>query len=146
MQEQGVEDPRALLAHAGGAPLAALELARSQLWRRRPDVIKLLADRGIKAGTLGRAIEPDDVAAFCRLLYKWCADLITMRLANRVRYNPDCAQPLAALAVNLDVLKLQRLLKELTVQMRYLEHPLNQKLVGERAALSYTRLVSAQDS
>jgi DNA polymerase-3 subunit delta' len=146
LEEQGVEDPRALLAYAGGAPLAALELARSPLWRRRPDLIKLLADRNIKAGTLARAIDPDDVGAFCRLLYKWCADLIAMRLAGRVRYNPDCAQSLAALAVNLDVLKLQRLLKELTVQMRYLEHPLNQKLVTEKAALSYTRALSPQVS
>jgi len=79
------------------------------------------------------------------MLYKWCADLLCLRLAGRVRYNPDYAKPLAQLAVNLDVLKLQKLIKELTEALRYIEHPLNPRLVRERMTLGYARALSAQE-
>jgi DNA polymerase-3 subunit delta' len=145
MREQGIAEPAAVLSHTGGAPLAALDLARSPAWRRRQEVSRLLSTPDLQAGALARAIEAEEWSWFCGLLYKWCADLMAVRLARRVRYNPDYAQSLAEFAVNLDVLKLQRLMKELTVQLRYLEHPLNQKLVIEQAALSYVRALSPQE-
>ena len=83
--------------------------------------------------------------SFCVLLYKWCSDLLSLRLGGPVRYNPDCAKSLGRLAVNLDVLKLQRQMKELTDALRYLEHPLNQRLVCERMALGYARALSNQE-
>ena len=143
MRQEGIADPQVPLSHAGGAPLAAAELARSSLWRRRSDITRLLVNLDVKPDVLARAIEPDEVAAFCGLLYKWCADLIGLRLAGKIRYNPDYAQPLEQLAVNSDVLKLQKLMKDLTVQLRYLEHPLNQRLVCEKVALSYARAICA---
>lgn len=145
LREEGIEEPEAALAHAGNAPLAAVDLARSSFWKRRSDIARLLASPHIKATELARAIDPDDTPAFCGMLYKWCADLLGLRLAGRVRYNPDYSKPLGQLAVNLDVLRLQRLMKELTVALRYLEHPLNQRLVCERMALGYARALSAQE-
>jgi len=145
LREEGIHEADAVLAHAGNAPLAAADLARSPFWKRRPDIARLLSSPHVKAPELARAIEPDDTPAFCGMLYKWCADLLCLRLAGRVRYNPDYAKPLGQLAVNLDVLKLQKLMKELTAALRYIEHPLNQRLVCERMSLGYARALSAQE-
>jgi DNA polymerase-3 subunit delta' len=145
LRAQGIQDPETALAHAGGAPLAAAELARSAFWRRRQDIARLLASPQARAGELARAIDPEEMGSFCGLLYKWCADLLSLRLAGRVRYNPDYAKSLSQLAVNFDVLKLQRFIKELTEVLRYLEHPLNQRLVCEKMALGYTRAVAAEE-
>ena len=145
LREEGLDEPEAVLAHAGNAPLAAVDLARSSFWKRRHDIVHLLTSPRMKATHLARAIEADDTLAFCVMLYKWCADLLCLRLAGRVRYNPDYAKPLGQLAVNLDVMKLQKLMKELTAALRYLEHPLNQRLVCERMALGYARVLSARE-
>jgi DNA polymerase-3 subunit delta' len=133
------------LAHAGGAPLAAAELARSPFWRRRQELTRLLGAADITAVELARAVDSAELGSFSGLLYKWCADLLSLRLTGRLRYNPDCAKSLGQLAVNSDVLKLQRLMKELTAAVRYLEHPLNPRLVCERMALGYTRALSTQE-
>ena len=146
LRAQDIQDPETVLAHAGGAPLAAEELARSSFWRRRQDIARLLASPQVTAGELARAIDPEETGSFCNLLYKWCADLLSLRLAGRVRYNPDYAKSLSQLAVNLDVLKLQRFIKELTDVLRYLEHPLNQRLVSEKMALGYTRALAAEEN
>jgi len=146
LRAQGIQDPETVLAYAGGAPLAAGELARSSYWRRRQDIARLLASPQATAGELARAIDPEEMGSFCSLLYKWCADLLSLRLAGRVRYNPDYAKSLGQLAVNLDVLKLQRFIKELTDVLRYLEHPLNQRLVSEKLAVGYTRALAAEEN
>jgi DNA polymerase III subunit delta' len=145
LRAQGIEDAETVLAHVGGAPLAAAELARSSFWRRRQDIARLLASPHATAGELARTIDPEEMASFCGLLYKWCADLLSLRLAGRVRYNPDYAKSLSQLAVNFDVLRLQRFIKELTEVLRYLEHPLNQRLVCEKMALGYTRALAAEE-
>jgi DNA polymerase-3 subunit delta' len=145
LRENGVEEPDTALAHAGGAPLAAAELARSPFWRRRQEITRLLAAEDISAVELARAVDSAELGSFCGLLYKWCADLLSLRLTGRLRYNPDCAKSLGQLAVNSDVLKLQRFMKELTAALRYLEHPLNPRLVCERMALGYTRALSTQE-
>jgi len=145
LRAQGVQDAQTALAHAGGAPLAAAELARSSFWRRRQDMARLLSSPQVTATEVARAIDPEELGSFCGLLYKWCADLLSLRLARRVRYNPDYAKSLGQLAVNSDVLKLQRLMKELTDVLRYLEHPLNQRLVCEKMALGYTRALVAEE-
>jgi DNA polymerase-3 subunit delta' len=145
LQEQGVSDPEVLLAYAANAPLAAVELAKSPFWGQRQGIARLLATPRTRAAELAQAVEGDHVAAFCTLLYKWCADLLSQRLAGRIRYNPDYAKPLAQLAVNLDVLKVQALMRELSGTLRFIEHPLNPRLVCERAALGYVRAVTGQE-
>ena len=145
LRENGIDEPATPLAHAGGAPLAAAELARSPFWRRRQELTRLLGAADITAVELARAVDSAELGSFSGLLYKWCADLLSLRLTGRLRYNPDCAKSLGQLAVNSDVLKLQRLMKELTAAVRYLEHPLNPRLVCERMALGYTRALSTQE-
>jgi DNA polymerase-3 subunit delta' len=145
LRAEGVQDPETALAHGGGAPLAAAELARSTFWKRRQEIARLLSSPHATAGELARAVEPDELGSFCVLLYKWCADLLALRLGGRIRYNPDHAKSLSQLAVNFDVLRLQRFVKELTDVLRYLEHPLNQRLVCEKVALGYTRVLAAEE-
>lgn len=145
LQEQGVSEPEVVLAYAANAPLAAVELAKSPFWGQRQGIARLLSTPRVRAAELARAVEGEHTAAFCTLLYKWCADLLGQRLAGRIRYNPDYAKPLAQLAVNLDVLKVQALMRELSGTLRFIEHPLNPRLVCERAALGYVRAVSGQE-
>jgi len=146
LRSQGIQDAETALAHAGGAPLAAAELVRSAFWKRRPEMMRLLSSPNTTAGELARAVDPEELGSFCTLLYKWCGDLLSLNLGGRVRYNPDYAKSLSQLAVNFDVLKLQRFTKELTEVLRYLEHPLNQRLVCEKIALGYTRALAAEEA
>ena len=80
----------------------------------------------------------------CGLLYRWCYDLLSLRLGGRVRYNPDYVKSLRRLADNAEVLCGAGCSRILVVALRALEHPLNARLVIERLAIQYTRTIARQ--
>jgi hypothetical protein len=47
---------------------------------------------------LAAAVDPAEVPLACRLLQRWCYDLLSLRLVDQVRYNPDYAAKLRGLA------------------------------------------------
>ncbi len=93
---------------------------------------------------LAAAADPGELPLVCQLLQRWCYDLLSLRLAARVRYNPDYAEKLRGLADKVDVHQLLSLIQELTAAARVLEHPLNPRLVIEQLAIRYTRMISRQ--
>lgn len=146
LEAKGVEHPEIALAQAGYAPLAAEQLQRTDFWSRRRALTDLLADRDVAAAQMAAKVAAEDLPFLCQVLYRWCYDLLSLRLAGRLRYNPDYAKSLQRLADNIDVLRLQDLIKELVMASRALEHPLNARLVIERLAIRYTRGISIQES
>jgi DNA polymerase-3 subunit delta' len=139
LNEAGVEQPELALAQAGGAPLAAVELVASPFWPRRAQLARLLSSNKIHSTEILRAVNPEEAPLLCGFLYSWCYDLLALRLGGRTRYNTDYAKPLSALAVTINVIHVQGFLKEIAIASRYLDHPLNQRLVCERLAINYTR-------
>ena len=141
---EGVENPEIALAHAGFAPLTAAGLARRGFSRRRRVLNDLLVSRNGDPADLAAEMDPGELPLVCQLLQRWCYDLLSSRLANRVRYNPDYAEKLRELADNADVNQLRSLIDELVAAARTLEHPLNARLVIEQLAIRYTRMISRQ--
>jgi DNA polymerase-3 subunit delta' len=142
---KGVEHPEIALAQTGFAPLAAEQLGHTGFWNRRRVLSDLLADPDAGAAQVAGQVAAEEVPLLCQLLYRWCYDLLSLRLAGQVRYNPDYAKSLRRLADNIDVLRLQELIKELVIASRALEHPLNARLVIERLAIRYSRSISTQE-
>jgi DNA polymerase III subunit delta' len=145
LAEKRVDRPDVALAQAGFAPLAAETLAQGNFWNRRRALTEMLGSRGVPAGDLAGQVAADELPLLCELLYRWCYDLLALRLAGQVRYNPDYAKTLARLADNANVLHLQSLVAELNGAGRALEHPLNARLAIERLTIHYTRAISAEE-
>jgi DNA polymerase-3 subunit delta' len=143
---KGIQDPEIALAQAGFAPLAVEELEQSGFWGRRRALTDLLAAPQTGAGDLVAKVSAEELPLLCGLLYRWCYDLLSLRLAGRVRYNPDYAKTLRRLADNVEVFRLQDLIKDLVAAARALGHPLNARLVIERLAIRYTRSIARQES
>jgi DNA polymerase III subunit delta' len=143
---EGVEDAEIALAQAGFAPLAAADLDRSGFSRRRRALNNLLIRRGGDPTDFAAEVGPGELPLVCQILQRWCYDLVSLRLANRVRYNPDYAEKLRPLADNADVHQLASLMDELVAATRTLEHPLNPRLVIEQLSIRYTRTISRQPS
>jgi DNA polymerase III subunit delta' len=143
LAQQGVEQAELCLALAGGAPLLAREYADAQYLQARQQFLSVLqkpkqlnwlalAEQGAKA----------DLAARFDWLQKWLSDLITARLAGKVRYNLDFVSSLQDLAVKVNLMRVQQFASELAQIKRRLKHPLNPQLLLESVLLSYLAAVS----
>ena len=143
---KGVREPEIALAQAGFAPLAAEEMVQTGFWDRRRTLTDELSSTDLDSQRLAAQVDAAELRQFWDLLCRWCYDLMALRLANRVRYNPDYAEKLGRLADNADVLELGNMVKELTAAGRALDHPLNPRLVVEQLAIRYTRAIAAQPS
>ena len=127
---------------AGGAPLLAREYADAQYLQARQHFLSALqkpkqlnwlqlAEQGAKA----------DMVARFDWLQKWLADLVTIRLAGKVRYNLDFVSSLQDLALQVNLMRVQKFADELAQIKRRLKHPLNPQLLLESVLLSYLAAV-----
>jgi DNA polymerase-3 subunit delta' len=146
LRQNGAGQPEIALAQAGFAPLAAKELDETGFWDRRRTLSDLLAAPDKAAGELAAQVGAEELPLLCGLLYRWCYDLLSLRLAGLVRYSPDYVKSLRRIADNLDVPRLLDLMRDLVATSRALEHPLNARLVIEQLAIRYTRTISSQES
>jgi DNA polymerase-3 subunit delta' len=148
LRSKGVEDAEARLAEAGGAPIG-LEASQDDGRVLAQD----LRDRFFE--TLGRGarltlaevtnVVPKDVnvGAAIRLFQRWGWDLLAERMAGRLRYYPRQQRTIAALARQCEVGRLLGWLGELADTQATADHPLNAKLVVERALIGYLDVVRA---
>lgn len=143
LQQQGLDSAALCLALAGGAPLLARDFADAQYLQARQQFLSalqkpkqlnwlLVAEQGAKA----------DLAARVDWLQKWLSDLISLRLAGKVRYNLDFVSSLQDLAVQVNLTQVQRFVDELAQVKRRLKHPLNPQLLLESVLLSYLAAVT----
>lgn len=130
-----------LLALAGGAPLAAREIAQSddradmrtlQDYLCRPDMDGAfrMADK-FQRHDLGKVIDWHQ---------RWVYDLFSCKLTGRVRYHPASQQDIVRLAARTDNIKLARALRTLGERRAVSGHPLSQKLVLENMLIDYAGL------
>ncbi len=146
LTEQGVADPVAALALAGGAPFEALAEAG-------PDVLavdvtdslyRLLEqgpalDAGQVAGSIGRDIS---VAGALRLLQRWAFDLLQYRANGQVRYHPSRERQIRRLAPSVRTDGLWLWINAIKKASAASEHPLNARLVLESVLIDYLEVFS----
>lgn len=147
LRQQGVEDPAALLAQTGFAPLLALKGAGEDTDNAERklmlDAIKQTArfDALALADQLQR-VAPVQVIHF---LQQWCYDLLSYKLAGAIRYHPQQTDLIKNISKSLPLQALLRYLKELQTARREAFHPLNPKLLFESIFLAYQQLLQAKN-
>ncbi|HTT37476.1 MAG TPA: DNA polymerase III subunit delta' [Burkholderiales bacterium] len=144
LRRAGIKEEETLLAQAGNAPLAAADMADGEYWRSRPALLDALARPQASVGDVLSSISTDEVGPFIAHLHRWCYDLVSFRLTGRLRYNPDHASALAAIASNMNLFRLLDLMRELVSAVRWQEHPLNPRLVIEQLGIRYYRSLASQ--
>ena len=86
LTEQGVDSPAEWLALAGGAPLAAQDLATSEAGKRIAGWRELLASGGTDLAERFSVTEREHLEALVELLQKWAFDQSAPRLGTRGRF------------------------------------------------------------
>ncbi|HEY8609522.1 MAG TPA: DNA polymerase III subunit delta' [Noviherbaspirillum sp.] len=141
LQEQDVTDADAWLAEQGGAPIAAREMAQTEVREHLDAFLQQLARPGVEAALktaekLQKAPVPDLVA----WLQRWLYDMFSFKLSGRIRYYPRYRKELAALSERADVAGLLRALKAVQERRAVADHPLAAKLFIEDMLLEYSSL------
>lgn len=139
--EQGVKDAPALLAEAGGAPLAALALASDDNRALRDWTLKqLAAGANCDAFACAEALQKLPVPLVLGWLQRWLYDLLAQRTAGTPRYFPQAAGALARCAEQTDASAFARFIRTVTRQRAVENHPLNARLVFEELFIGYRAL------
>ncbi|RTL40245.1 MAG: DNA polymerase III subunit delta' [Rhodocyclaceae bacterium] len=155
LAERRVADAEALLAFAGGMPLAASELAEgggaAALRRFVSDVSAVPAKAPLRlAGEWDSWLKSKDaqasgldMATLTSWLQRWIADLVSLRLGGPVRFFPTRLSALQAIADRLSVDTALGCYNDITQSRRVAQHPLNARLFLEDMLLRYARSIQA---
>ena len=140
LRGEGVVEPQAALAAAGGAPLLAQRLAQPEEAQFRGRLLAELARPG-GADTLQfpASIDREAVERFVFWMQTWVQDLVRVRFSGRARHHGGLAAALEARARGSDVEALFALDRELAAARRLAGHPLNPRLLAEHLLMAYNR-------
>jgi DNA polymerase III subunit delta' len=139
-----------LLAQAGGAPLIAASLNESdiQVSRRafldalsQPAALSALA-QGDLLETISRVARRDALAARLQWLARWVHDLSCVHAGGEPRFNPDYNTELHRLSKTLPTVATIRYYSNIIERLRWVQHPLNARLVLEDVLLQYKRMLA----
>lgn len=138
LNTQGVVNPALHLAHTGGAPLAAMDDAAAEWLPVRQSFLEQIAQPAT-LDVLKLSADLDkaklDTGLVISWLQKWAYDLISLGLAEKIRYYPDWQDALARLAPRAHLL--MPYVNQLTEAQKLSRHPLNQRLVFESLLFAY---------
>lgn len=148
LEAQGVPEPAAVLAQAGGAPLLARLLADPVAQDERSQWLAALAKpRALSPVALAARLEaaPKDerklrLAWALDWLGAWTADLARVAAGGAPSRNPDHAPALAALAPAVAPVALFRYHRAVLRQRARIAHPLQPRLVAEAMLIGYREL------
>ena len=140
LKEQGLSQPEATLAGAGGAPLVALKAADTDADRLR--FIENLGDSDFDPIALAETVVRVPLWDLVGWLQRWSYDLLLTRVAGRVRYGLDHEKVISDTASHCDAADIAAYLRRLAQARALARHPLNAKLFVEDLLLQYRRLVA----
>jgi|LWDU01.1.fsa_nt_gi DNA polymerase-3 subunit delta' len=139
LAEQGVHNPEAILAYAGGAPLAALQM-QSQL-EANDNLLKQLST-GEKLNPFASAplFLSAGMDGAIQLIQKWIFDLMSCKLTESVHYYASQAPTLQALCKSVNLSALVQFQRSLVEARRAANHPLSNEMQLENLLLQYTKI------
>jgi DNA polymerase-3 subunit delta' len=144
LKEQGVAGGEAALAHAGGAPLLARQLAEPQEEElRRRLVAELARPSGADPLQFAANIDRTAIERTIHWMQTWVQDLVRVKLAAEPRHHAEQAAVLKARARGADLEALFALDRELATARALAAHPLNARLVAEHLLMKYNLATSA---
>lgn len=145
--QQGVSQPEACLATAGGAPLAALRYDQSDfLARHRSFIQGVSVPEKLDPVLLAEETEKqkNELPVVVNWLQKWCYDLVSFRMTGRIRYHPDMQSVIGPLALKTETGAMIRFGRVLASTWQLSHFPLNSRLFLEEMLVSYARLVAPE--
>jgi len=147
LKQQGVEDPSALLAQTGFAPLLALQWAgEGEGTEERKVMLQAIKQTArFDAIALADQLQRAAPVQVIHFLQQWCYDLASFKLVGVIRYHPDQIELIARISQNLPLQALLRYVKELQTAKREAFHPLNPKLLFESILLAYQQLLISKN-
>jgi len=148
LESQGIVDAGALLAEAGGAPLAALALAETGGRAERDAWYDALSDPrrlapialGARIDAAGKDERRTRLAAALDALVAWTADLARVAAGAPPQRLPGRAAALATLAPRVARIALCRYHRAVLIQRARIAHPLQPRLVAEALVADYRTL------
>jgi DNA polymerase III subunit delta' len=140
------EDPGLLLALAGGAPLAALEIAQEPAWSRRAGLLRALAEPEADPVRIAEIYRDVDPALALSWLQTWTFDLIQVRCCGRARYHRDLEPIAADVARALHPLEATRLHRTFLAMQRHVSHTLNARLLLDHMLIAYRQGIARDAS
>jgi len=140
LKDQGVDQPEAALAGAGGAPLAALKAAESEADRSR--FIEGLRNPGFDPIALAETVLRVPPWELVGWLQRWSYDLLLARVAGRIRYYLDHEGAINDTSRHCEAADIAAYLRRLAQARSLARHPLNAKLFIEDLLLQYQRLIA----
>ena len=135
---QGVKNPLDALASSGFSPLMALQ--NSDGSEAREKLLRALQQRQMDVFALAEALQKTEQVQVVQWLQQWCHDLISQKLAGRLRYHPGSEKLIRELVASLDALDLARLQGVLKTAKKEAQHTLNAKLFLESLLFTYCQL------
>jgi DNA polymerase III subunit delta' len=144
LRAQGIANPEAALAIAGGAPLAAVDLASPEEEALRRRLLGELA-RPAGADPLAYAASVDRAAVERTIhwMQTWVHDLVRVKSGGEARHHVEHIAALRAKAKAAEPAALFAFDRELACARALAAHPLNPRLVAEHLLMAYNRATSA---
>ncbi len=140
LAEQKLRDADLALAHAGGAPLLA-QAFDEEFWRQREAFFSTITRPGFDALASAEQLRETPPRLVLGWLQKWAFDLVSHKVAGRVRYNPDYSDAIAATAQRLGLIGALRFQRQMVRLQRIVSHPLNARLFLEHLLIEYGALL-----
>lgn len=137
----------AVLAEAGGAPLAARTLAEPEERSWRDWLLGQLAQGGaVDAFACAEQLHKGNLPGILETLQRWCFDVLAERMTGKARFYPAHAKALRQCGDATDDVRLLGFLRELAQQRQVQNHPLNTRVLLEALFLQYKQLFGAPAS
>ena len=140
LKEQGMSNPELALAQSGNTPLLALEFDEDY-WSQRREFLKSISGTDVDALAVAERLRDQPPALVVGWLQKWTFDLVSQRATGAVRYNPDFAAAIAAIAGRINPVDAVRFQRHVVRLQRIVAHPLNARLFFEQLLLTYAALL-----
>ncbi len=140
LQKQNVNNPQALLAQTGFAPLLALRLAEedAQSIEQYQNVMCAMTQpEKMDIYILAEQLKNIEPAKLINWLQQWCHDLANAKLTGNIRYFAEYADSIHTLSSKVNVHNLLNYQSKLIIARREATHPLNPKLLYESILLAY---------
>lgn len=142
LKSQGVKEPEVALAQCSGAPLRALAASESGELQERRDFLSRIAPPDFDPLHAAEVLRDLPLERLISWLQKWTYDIVSRRMLGSIRYNPDMAAELDALARRADPVAMLRLHRKLVREQRHIHHPLNARLYIESILFAYAAVVN----
>lgn len=141
LQQQGVRDADIWLAQQGGAPLAALDMAQSELRGDLDEFLRYLSHPGTELSLkMAEKMQKMEMPVLVGWVQRWLYDIFSHKQSGRIRYHPRYEKELRALSMQVSDSSLQQLIKACNDRQAIANHPLSAKLFLEDMLLEYSAL------